>query len=58
MIEFPVGMVFVFFVYGLAFFSTRLAILLEVGRVPLLADDLELSPKTISRHREQIMNRS
>jgi signal transduction histidine kinase len=47
MVEFPVNIVFVFFVYGLAFFSMGLAILLEIGRAPLLAEARVLRPLAV-----------
>jgi signal transduction histidine kinase len=47
MFEFPVGMVFIYFIYGLAFFSMGLAILLEIGRAPLLAEAKVLRPLAV-----------
>jgi signal transduction histidine kinase len=40
-------MVFVYFIYGLAFFSMGLAILLEVGRADLLAEARALRPLAV-----------
>lgn len=47
MAVFPIEKVLIFFVYGLAFFSMGLAILLEIGRVPLLADARVLRPLAV-----------
>ena len=47
MINLPVNMIFVYFIYGLAFFSMGLAILLEVGRAPILAEARVLRPLAV-----------
>ncbi len=47
MTDYPVGLVFIFFVYGLAFFVMGLAVLLEVGRAPLLGEARVLRPLAV-----------
>ena len=47
MTDYPVGLVFIFFVYGLAFFVMGLALLLELGRAPLLREARVLRPLAV-----------